>query len=504
MSAHDLTREAIVETRLGTLRGVRSDGTYHFRGIPFAAPPAGDLRLAPPQPVAPWREVLDATQPAAIAPQLASRLARVMGDFVRPYSEDCLTLTIATPGLEGRRPVIVWLHGGGFSSGSGALDWYDGRRLAVEGDAVIVGVNYRLGALGFLYAPGVSPGNLGLLDQALALQFVREHIDRFGGDPDNIAVMGQSAGGNSIVALLAGGLIPSGVKRTIVLSGAIGMGPQDEATARRIGAAYLQHLGIDPDDAGARAKILALPVATLLQAQAATAQAEAQSGDTSPPFHLVANGHGVPKDEPFDRAALGAMHGIDLLIGTTREEMCAFFNFDPSIQALDEAGLKERAQRWYGAKAQARLARVQGLRSQDVPADHLVALGTEDVFLFPALRLADGVATAGGRAFVYSFDWRSPDSRLKACHCLELPFVFGPGEAWSASPMMAGADPAAVEKLSRAMRASLLAFARTGTPTMPAGPEWPLYTRDGRATLCFDARIRVENDPAAFATAADL
>ncbi|WP_244544534.1 MULTISPECIES: carboxylesterase family protein [unclassified Beijerinckia] len=499
-----MTKEAIVETRLGPVRGIGSNGTYHFRGVPFARPPVAELRLAPPQPVRLWHEVLDATRPAPIAPQLASRLARVMGDFERVQSEDCLTLTIATPGLNGRRPVIVWLHGGGFSSGSGGLDWYDGRRLAAEGDVVVVGVNYRLGALGFLYVPGVSPGNLGLLDQALALQFVRAHIDRFGGDPDNIIVMGQSAGGNSIVALFAGGLMPAGVKRAIIMSGAIGMGPQDQTTARRIGAAYLQHLGIDAESTDVRAKILALPVTALLQAQAATARAEARSGDTSPPFHLVANGVGVPADKPFNQAALGAMRGVDLLIGATQEEMCAFFSFDPAIQALDEAGLTDRARGWYGPAAEARLARVRKLRPQDRPADHLVALGTEDIFLFPALRLAENLADAGARVFTYSFDWRSPDLQLKSCHCLELPFVFGPGEAWNASPMIAGADPAIVAALSQAMRASLLAFARTGTASASALPDWPVYDRARRSTLCFDENARTENDPADFASAAEL
>jgi para-nitrobenzyl esterase len=163
----------------------------------------GELRFAPPEAVAPWRETRDATRDGPIPPQGRSRLAHVMGDFERAQSEDCLTLNIWTPAADGkRRPVMVWIHGGAFSSGAGSLPWYSGERFAQNGDVVVVSINYRLGALGFLCLPGVSPGNLGLLDQIAALKFVRDHIAAFGGDPDNVTVVGQSAGAGSIAILM--------------------------------------------------------------------------------------------------------------------------------------------------------------------------------------------------------------------------------------------------------------------------------------------------------------
>ena len=162
---------------------------------PTPRAPVGELRFQPPQPVPAWRGVRDATKDGPIAPQGRSRLAHVMGDFERPQSEDCLTLNVWTPAADAKkRPVLVWIHGGAFSSGAGSLPWYSGERLAANGDIVAVSINYRLGALGFLCLPGISDGNLGLLDQVAALRFVRDNIAAFGGDPDNVTVVGPVGG----------------------------------------------------------------------------------------------------------------------------------------------------------------------------------------------------------------------------------------------------------------------------------------------------------------------
>src|SRR5580704_6891514 len=176
-----VTADPVVRTKAGALRGAVENGVTVFRAVPYAAPPIGALRFAPPRPVAAWQGVRDATKNGPIAPQARSRLAHVMGDFERPQSEDCLALTIWTPAVDaGRRPVLVWIHG----------------------DVVAVSINYRLGALGFLCLPGVSSGNLGLLDQVAALRFVRDNIAAFGGDPANVTVVGQSAGASSIAILM--------------------------------------------------------------------------------------------------------------------------------------------------------------------------------------------------------------------------------------------------------------------------------------------------------------
>src|SRR5260221_464693 len=179
--------DLVVRTGAGDLRGARVNGIAVFRGVPYAAAPVGELRFAPPQPVPAWRGVRDAVKDGPIAPQGRSRLAHVMGDFERPQSEDCLTLNIWTPAADSKkRPVLVWVHGGAFASGAGSLPWYSGERFAANGDVVVVSMNYRLGALGFLCLPGISDGNLGLLDQVAGLRFARDNIAAFGGDPDNV------------------------------------------------------------------------------------------------------------------------------------------------------------------------------------------------------------------------------------------------------------------------------------------------------------------------------
>ena len=186
-----------VHTALGDLTGVPS--VTVFRGVPYATA----SRFAPPKPIDCWSDTLDATRHGPIAPQPTSRLRAVMGEFSRTQDEDCLTLTIATPGADdAKRAVMVFLHGGAYLSGAGSLDWYDGSVLAGEGDIVVVGVNYRLGALGFLHLPGVAEGNMGLLDMVAALRWVRDNIADFGGDPARVTLVGQSAGAHAIMCLL--------------------------------------------------------------------------------------------------------------------------------------------------------------------------------------------------------------------------------------------------------------------------------------------------------------
>src|SRR5215475_10123091 len=182
--ADTATDNLVVRINAGDLRGARENGVAVFRGVPYAAAPVGELRFQPPQPVPAWRDARDATKDGPIAPQGRSRLAHIMGEFERPQSEDCLALNIWTPAPDSKkRPVLVSIHGGAFTSGAGSLAWYSGERFAANGDLVAVSLNYRLGALGFLCLPGVSDGNLGLLDQVAALRFVRDNIAAFGGDP---------------------------------------------------------------------------------------------------------------------------------------------------------------------------------------------------------------------------------------------------------------------------------------------------------------------------------
>jgi para-nitrobenzyl esterase len=255
----------VARTKAGELRGVIENGVAVFRAVPYAAPPVSELRFAPPQPVPTWQGVRDATREGPIAPQGRSRLAHVMGDFQSPQSEDCLTLNIWTPGTDSaKRPVLVWIHGGAFSSGAGSLAWYAGDRFAANGDVVAVSINYRLGALGFLCLPGVSSGNLGLLDQIAALRFVRDNIAAFGGDPDNVTVVGQSAGAASIAIMMTMRPADGLFRRAILQSAPFGRISRNLDDAHRIGRRYVEVLGLKLEEA---ARLKSVPIPDLIAAQ---------------------------------------------------------------------------------------------------------------------------------------------------------------------------------------------------------------------------------------------
>lgn len=424
-----------IDTPSGALRGRVEQGIACFRAVPYAASPTGALRFEPPQVAAAWTGLRDATQAGAVAPQAPSRLRHVMGDFQRAQSEDCLTLTVWAPQAgEGLRPVIVWFHGGAFMTGGGDLPWYDGATLAREGGVVVVAVNYRLGALGFLRAAGVSPGNLGLMDQALAVQWVERHIAAFGGDPGQVILMGQSAGSLSI-ALLLSRPVPLNARRAILMSAPLGLPPIDPARAERVGEAFLQALAIDPQSAAAaeRAKQASVPELVRATGAAARFHAEhfAQPGDAAPPFLPVADGHFLAPQDQHAEALARAAGRVDVLIGTTRDESAAF-----GAAVADEAM-------------------------------------TRSVFEDDSVAWAHRAAAAGRRAFLYRFDWAPQGSALGAAHCIELPFVFGTHAAFGAAPMLAGGSVPSMEALSDRVRASWLSFAKAGDPAAAGPCAWP-------------------------------
>jgi para-nitrobenzyl esterase len=328
--------------------------------------------------------------------------------------EDCLSLNVWTPGGTGL-PVLVWLHGGGFSSGSGAEAWYDGALLAERGRMVVVTVNYRLGALGYLYlSPEFAPANLGLLDQVAALGWVRENIAAFGGDPDRVTLAGQSAGALSTLALLGH---PAGrglFQQVILQSTPTGVRPHGPREAAGIGRRLLDILGPYSD---AEEQLRTVPVSRLLAAQTQLARLMAAPLTVTPPFQLVAGG-GVPADLLAD--VPGAM---PMLIGTTRDEARAFF--------------------------------------PGAPADL-----TGRLFGDGSLRLARQARSA----FAFRFDWSPPGSPFGACHCIELPFVFGDLGAWRAAPMLAGADPADLRRLMEEVQRAWTGFVHTGSPGWSSFP----------------------------------
>ena len=234
-----------VTTKYGSLHGERRKGVSTFRGIPYAKPPVGELRFAPPQPPQPWNGVREAVERAPIAPQPASDLDIPMGPVTLHQSEDCLTLTVNTPDAGASLPVAVWFHGGANVGGGGDLKWYDGGLVARRGNLVTVNVNFRLGALGFMMYPGLNEENLSILDQIAALRWVQENIGDFGGDPNRVTVFGQSAGANAIIHMMSLPETEGLFHRVILQSPSIGRANHTHADACLIGAEVLGLLGID-------------------------------------------------------------------------------------------------------------------------------------------------------------------------------------------------------------------------------------------------------------------
>ncbi|MFE9576779.1 carboxylesterase/lipase family protein [Nocardia sp. NPDC006044] len=406
----EINVSGIVETTAGAVRGVVDGAVTVYRGIPYARA----ARFGAPEPSASWTGVREAAEFGPAAPQLASRLARVMGDFEIRQGEDCLSLNVWAPPGEGH-PVLVFLHGGGFSSGAGSLGWYDGAEFAALGDVVVVTVNYRLGVFGYLRLPGVSDGNLGLLDQIAALTWVRENIAAFGGDPARVTAAGQSAGAISLVAMLSGERGSGLFQQVVLQSTPLGMLPATPDEAAQTGGKLLQELGIEAEQLGA------VPVAELLAAQAAVASRAPSR--IVPPFQLTGDGTLVDADPA---GAVGRRSTMPILLGTTRDEAAAFF--------ADDWKVMEQA--------------------------------TEQGFGGPTRRLGAALGERGVAPWLYRFDWQPEDSPFGACHCLELPFLLGSAHAWQHAPMLRGERP---RQLVDEMRRSWIGFVRDGDPGWERG-----------------------------------
>jgi para-nitrobenzyl esterase len=482
----------VVHTRAGALRGAREDGVAVFRGVPYAAAPVGELRFQPPQPVPAWGGARDATRDGPIAPQGRSRLAHIMGDFERPQSEDCLTLNVWTPAPDTKkRPVMVWIHGGAFSSGAGSLAWYSGEKFAADGDIVAVSINYRLGALGFLCLPGVSEGNLGLLDQVAALRFVRDNIAAFGGDPDNVTVVGQSAGAASIAILMIMREAQGLFRRAILQSTPFGRMSRTPEDAHRIGRRLLDVLGLKPEEAGA---LKTLPAAKFVAAQGEVARLEKKFADAQAPFWPVIDGKVFPGDVGPELAA-GAGAGIETMIGTTREEMAAFYCIDQEMANADAAAVEGVFAAVLGSEHRTHYDEIAKMRAAHTNAALLGDLMSDAMFRIGSLRFAVWRADQGRPAYVFQFDWQSP-AGFEACHCIEIPFVFNNLSHWTDCPMLRGARSEEMKGLAQAMHGAWIAFIRTGKPDHPRMPAWPPYRREDRLTMRFDSVIGPVRDPA--------
>lgn len=486
---------AIVETTHGKVEGLASDGCFRFLGIPYAAPPTGALRFRAPQPLAPWTGVRPATSPGNACPQPDSVLP---GMAPGPQDENCLFLNVYTPSPDGaRRPVLVWIHGGGFVTGSGSQAIYDGAKLALRGDVVVVTINYRLGALGFLAprAAGLdlegATDNAGLLDQVAALEWVRDNVARFGGDPGQVTIFGESAGAMSVCTLLAMPAARGLFHRAIAQSGAA-QATQTPETAARATRQALAELGLDASRAS---ELRNVPATEIVAAQLRTVQQLQR--DLFLVFAPVVDPATLPV-APDRAIAEGAAADVPFLSGTTRDEWRLFTFVQPKHHKLEEDVLQKRIAhrlRLLGrGEAGTLIERYRAPRPTASPWEIFDAIETDRHFRLPAIKLAEAQRRHQEHTYLYLFSWPSPAVRglLGACHAIELPFVFGTLGA----PHMArfsGSGPVA-DALSERTMDTWLSFARTGRATHD-GIEWPTYDSERRSTVVLDGESALASDP---------
>jgi para-nitrobenzyl esterase len=495
-----------VTTAYGKILGTNTNGVFVFKGIPYGASTEGKNRFMPPVAPQPWTGVREALLYAGRSPQAPGspqrpELANVWGPVDKlPVGEDCLTLHVWTPGLDGaKRPVMVWLHGGAFSYGSANSPRYDSTNLARRNDVVVVAVNHRLNIFGHLDLSAVGgekfaqSGNVGVLDLVAALQWVRDHAARFGGDPGNVTIFGQSGGGGKVTALLAMPSAKGLFHKAVIESGASVRFAERERTTQ-LAAAVMKQLGIGANQLD---DLQTLPIAKLQEAIG-----PAQKTLPKPRYPLldrynfgpVIDGKVLPA-QPYDPAATTLSDDIPLMIGGTRTESSIFLAPDDAVwnRTVTEDELAKRIKALAGDNADGLLAYYKQHYPMASPTDRLLFMTTGSNFEVRSMTLGERKAAQGkASVWMYRFDWETPayDGKLKSPHSMEVPFVFDTlaviGEQHKKEGYQALAD-----KVSK----TWATFARTGNPAHPALPAWPTYSANQRDTMIFNDTCIVVVDP---------
>lgn len=481
----------VVETSLGNIRGSRKGRVFSFKGVPYAASTAGAARFQPPQANKGWMGVREALEigPRCPVPQSTAQAEFVVMDRREPASEDCLCLNVWTAGLsdDARRPVMVWLHGGGFRGGSAGHKCYDGTNLADKHDVVVVGVNHRVNIWGYLYLADIAPrafeqaSNVGMLDIVAALEWVRDNIERFGGDPDNVTVFGQSGGGSKVSTLLGMPAARGLFHRGIAMSGSqVTSISAEEASSTS--ERFLAMLNIKPAQAD---KLLDIPYYDVRDAAAG------QAFNWGP----VMDGKTIPAHN-FDPIATTVSANVPLMIGTMETE--ATWNTSQQYDPLDDATLEVMAQR--------------ALRTDTEQARHVISVykagrpmaSNLDLYLILASDVSGfrtGTDTQAERkaalgaapVYKYYFDWYSPvaGGNLRAMHTMDIPFFF---DDVKTSVSLIG-DGLELQGMADMISAAVVAFARTGNPNRSGLPQWEPFNGDSRATMFLNPQMRLVNDP---------
>jgi para-nitrobenzyl esterase len=489
----DLSRVFVIaQTTHGAVAGFQAEkGLKVFLGIPYAQPPVGKQRFAPPQPMVPWGYV----RPAYVfGPSCPQPLDEFEPASLLHQDEDCLSLNIWTPATDSkRRPVIVYIHGGGFIEGGSGDPLYNGAYLAKRGDIVVASINYRVGAFGFLSLDEfgqefAGSGNLGLQDQIAGLTWIKHNIDRFGGDPDNITIMGESAGSASVMFLMISPMAKGKglFHKVIAQSGNINLArTKDEAAA--ITRRFMELADVK-DVEGLRG----LSNQRMVDISEKILNEEGFNADLT--FAFVKDGVFVPLD-PYAEFAKGTAAGIPLLNGTNYNETRYWLNYYPSVKYVPISVILWLAPNYVsmmGDKQDEILRYYRKTRPDPGWGGIAFGLSTDMMFRVPHIRVSD-LQSAYAPVWMYRFDWKSQaSSDLGACHAIELPFVMGTFDSPTRYQIIGPNPPM---DLSDITMQAWIAFARSGNPNHSGMPEWPNYDTTRRATMIFNERSMVQDDP---------
>lgn len=504
---------AVAETTAGRVRGFVHRRILTFRGIPYAASTAGKQRFLPPAKPAPWKGIRTALSYGFVSPQETNphwdkdEVAFVYQWDAGVQNEDCLRVNVWTPGLDAqRRPVMVWLHGGGFSSGSGnEMKVYDGENLARRGGVVVVSFNHRVGVAGFLNLGSIggerysASANVGMLDIVAVLEWIRDNIAGFGGDPRNVTVFGQSGGGGKVTALMAMPRAAGLFHRAVVQSGSMTSMPGPERTAE-LAAAVLKELGLGK---AALDQVQAVPIERLIAAGQAAAKAVFPPQDGARPFDFgrhaelqawapTVDGR-ILTESPFRDRAPAVSAKVPLLVGTTQTEFGIGFEWQ-EFEDYSFTDLRQDMAKGYGKEKAERLLETMRRARPNAKACDLFAIWQSSGARLAAVRQATAKAAQGAApAYVYLFAWNTPvlGGRIRSYHCAELPFVFDNTDRCD----QATGGGRAARALAAMVSDAWIQFARCGNPNHSGLPQWPAFTAANGSTMIFDNTCTVAYHP---------
>jgi para-nitrobenzyl esterase len=490
----------VAETTYGRVRGAEVNGIKVFKGIPYGASTAGKNRFMPPAAPAKWSGVRDALNYGPSAPQSEPGARRtpsaiaVAAAGLPAESEDCLVLNVWTPAVHDnrKRPVMFWCHGGGFASGSGSSPVTEGSNLARRGDVVVVTVNHRLNVLGFTSLEEVggpefaSSGDVGMMDIAAALRWVRDNIAEFGGDPNTVMIFGQSGGGRKVATLLA---MPSArglFHRAIIESGAT-LRLVEPAQGTRVARELMSTLGIARD----RVRDLqTVPLDRLMSAYFEVVR-RMNVDQMTQGFSPLVDGTVVPQ-HPFHPTASAVSADVPVMLGSTRTELTS--SAQEADFSLTDAAMRARIRQLLGSHADEAIRVYQNANPGATSSDIYFLIASDYRYSGPVMKIAERRAALGrGPVYLYYFRWETPvqGGRLKSPHTIEIPFAF---DNVMAATRLTGGGPEAMA-LADKVSDTWIAFARTGNPNQPKMPRWPAFNATDRPTMVFNTESRVVNDP---------